>query len=84
MSDTLTFHPVGSARVRALPAIAGQPPRYIGRLPDGTPTGEPGSVHTSTPLLSDIIRAARDGHLVPADEATAARCGLPWSAPVSE
>jgi hypothetical protein len=72
-------NPVSNARVRLHPAVAGQPPRYVGRRPDGTLSDEPSEVEDGAMLALDIVRAAREGHLIPADRATAERCGLPWS-----
>lgn len=83
MDNRLRFYARGSALVTDPHAQERGIRRFIGRrwqevLPGRwawCPTGEAQAIEAHP----DLVKAARDGDLWPADEATAKACGLPFS-----
>lgn len=87
MTQKLSFRASGTALVQDFDAMEHGIRRYIGRVAidkDGKPTHDPGSVAgwkvkdepQEVPYRAEYVKAAKDGDLVPADDATAAACGL--------
>ena len=85
MATKLRFFAAGTALVRIpyIDAVHGQSPEYVGRTPvevDGVVTYPATGVHECTGAAAHRLAklARRDGTVIPADEATARACRLPF------
>ena len=78
-AKTLLVRAVGNGLVTSFEHIKVSPPVFVGREwceIDGSPALRARTEPSQIPARSEYVRAVREGHLEPCDQATAEACGV--------